>query len=307
MQDESDGVGAGAGSVAVDEAAGTSEENDMMSKKNGDGPDDVGNVVGRDAARAATGGEDANQIPPPARSEGGQQQPSPGETHAHRGFDADVSGASSLEFASAQLATTIDGVKEEGRALPFHTISTEKQQRPGGIMDDSHESAHFQPEEGEREGDEGFASDGFGGEAEHTMLGGRSEFSGRGFQADAGESHGDMSTQNSGGINSAEDDDFGTRSQRMFDGSRVAEPDNVQIVDAGDGADLIPGVDDLPIFANDQSKALNDEIKVRTCSMYQVRRSRWEQVRMARWPYKKYVKYVLRYMGTRCPFTSCIT
>lgn len=59
------------------------------------------------------------------------------------------------------------------------------------------------------------------------------------------------------------DDDSGSRRRRMFDGSRVAEPDDVQVVDAGEGADLIAGVDDLPIFANDQSKALNDEIKVR--------------------------------------------
>lgn len=55
----------------------------------------------------------------------------------------------------------------------------------------------------------------------------------------------------------------GLRSRRMFDGSRVAEPDDHQIVDAGEGADVIPGVDDLPVFANDQSKALNDETKVR--------------------------------------------
>ncbi|CAN0172496.1 unnamed protein product, partial [Scytosiphon promiscuus] len=57
------------------------------------------------------------------------------------------------------------------------------------------------------------------------------------------------------------DGDSVSRSRRMFDGSRIAEPDDVQVVDAGDGADLIAGVDDLPIFANDQSKALNDEIK----------------------------------------------
>lgn len=54
-----------------------------------------------------------------------------------------------------------------------------------------------------------------------------------------------------------------SRSRRMFDGSRVAERDDNQIVDAGEGADVIPGVDDLPVFANDQSKALNDETKVR--------------------------------------------
>eukprot|EP00752_Nemacystus_decipiens_P012053 g10686.t1 len=53
----------------------------------------------------------------------------------------------------------------------------------------------------------------------------------------------------------------------MFDGSRVAEPDDVQIVDAGEGADAIPGVDDLPVFANEQSKALNDEIKRREKSV----------------------------------------
>lgn len=50
--------------------------------------------------------------------------------------------------------------------------------------------------------------------------------------------------------------------RRMFDGSRVPEPDDSQIIDTKEGADNIPGVDDLPIFANDQSKALNDEIKV---------------------------------------------
>ena len=309
MQDESDGVGEGGGSVAVDEAAGTGEENNMMSRRNGDGPDDVGNLVGRDAARAATGSEGAKRTPPPARSEEGQQQPSPGDAYSNRGFDAGVSGTSSLDLANAQLATTVggdDGVEEEGRALPFDSINTEKQQRPGDIMDDSHGSAHFQPEEGERLGDEGFASD--GGEAERAMLGGRSEFSGRGYQADAGEINGDMGTQDSGGVNNAEDDIFGTPGRRMFDGSRVAEPDNVQIVDAGDGADLIPGVDDLPIFANDQSKALNDEVKVRYhCSMDQVRRSRWEQGRMARSPYRKNLKYVLLYMGTRCLFTSCHT
>lgn len=57
-------------------------------------------------------------------------------------------------------------------------------------------------------------------------------------------------------------DESGSR-RRIFDGSRLAEPDDSQIVDAGEGADVIPGVDDLPVFANDQSKALNDEIKVR--------------------------------------------
>lgn len=52
--------------------------------------------------------------------------------------------------------------------------------------------------------------------------------------------------------------------RRMFDGSRVAEPaDDIRVVHAGEGADLIAGVDDLPVFANEQSKALNDEIKVR--------------------------------------------
>lgn len=50
--------------------------------------------------------------------------------------------------------------------------------------------------------------------------------------------------------------------RRMFDGSRVAEPDDIQVVHAGEGADLIAGVDDLPVFANEQSKALNDETKV---------------------------------------------
>lgn len=274
VKEEDNGVGAGSGSVTIDEEAGAGGENDMMSRKNGDGPDDVGNLVDRDAARTATEGEDteAKQTPPIAQSEEEQQQQtSPGDTYANRGIDATISGTNSLESADAQHATTIvrgvDGEEEEGRALPFHTMNTEKQQRPDDTMDDSHGSAHFQPQEGKRVKDEAFASDGYGGEAENTMLGGRSEFSGRGgyqgYQADGGEDHGDGGTQGSGGVDNAEDDNFGTRGRRMFDGSRVAEPDNVQIVDAGDGADVIPGVDDLPIFANDQSKALNDEVKVR--------------------------------------------
>ena len=50
--------------------------------------------------------------------------------------------------------------------------------------------------------------------------------------------------------------------REVIDGSRMTETDHGQIVDATEGADNIPGVDDLPIFANEQSKALNDEIKV---------------------------------------------
>lgn len=267
VKDEDDGVGSRGGRVVIDEAAGAGEENDMMSKISGDGPDDVGNLVDRDAARAATEGEDteAKQTLRPAQGEQQEEQSSPGDTDAKPGFDIGVSGTSSLASADAQHATTIRGDDggEEGRALPFHAVDTEKQQRPDDVMDGSHGSSYFQSEEGKRAGDEGFASDRYGEGVENTLLGERSEFSGRGYQADGGEGHGDMGTQGSGGINNAEDDNLGTRSRRMFDGSRVAEPDNVQIVDAGDGADVIPGVDDLPIFANDQSKALNDEVKVR--------------------------------------------
>lgn len=78
-----------------------------------------------------------------------------------------------------------------------------------------------------------------------------------------GNSDGIEGTKSFGERRQEVDDDSGSRSRRMFDGSRVAEPDDIQVVDAGEGADLIAGVDDLPIFANDQSKALNDEIKVR--------------------------------------------
>lgn len=53
------------------------------------------------------------------------------------------------------------------------------------------------------------------------------------------------------------------RERSLFEGSRIEEQlEEGQVVDARDGADVIPGVDDLPIFANEQSKALNDEIKV---------------------------------------------
>lgn len=65
------------------------------------------------------------------------------------------------------------------------------------------------------------------------------------------------------GIERGADGRLGRQDQRMFDGSRVEErQDEGQIVDAREGADVIPGVDDLPIFANEQSKALNDEVKV---------------------------------------------
>lgn len=53
------------------------------------------------------------------------------------------------------------------------------------------------------------------------------------------------------------------RDRELFDGSGIAEQQNeARVVYAGEGADNIPGVDDLPVFANEQSKALNDEIKV---------------------------------------------
>lgn len=55
----------------------------------------------------------------------------------------------------------------------------------------------------------------------------------------------------------------GTDDRHTFDRSKSVRPDDDQVVDAREGADEIPGVDDLPFFANDQSKALNDEIKVR--------------------------------------------
>ncbi len=72
---------------------------------------------------------------------------------------------------------------------------------------------------------------------------------------------GGVGSTTSFGDGGREVDESGSR-RRIFDGSRLAEPDDSQIVDAGEGADNIPGVDDLPVFANDQSKALNDEIKV---------------------------------------------
>lgn len=68
--------------------------------------------------------------------------------------------------------------------------------------------------------------------------------------------------KSSGGLGSGQRGSPGPN-RKAFDGARMSAPEESQLVDAGEGADLIPGVDDLPIFANEQSKALNDEIKVR--------------------------------------------
>lgn len=56
---------------------------------------------------------------------------------------------------------------------------------------------------------------------------------------------------------------FGPADEKTLQGTRMIQSEQSQTMDDNEGADLIPGVDDLPIFANEQSKALNDEIKVR--------------------------------------------
>ena len=269
VREEDEGVDAGAGGVAVEEA-GAGEENGMMSKKSGDFKSgEVGNSLVGAAHTETKSMADVKKTPPTAQSEEGEgEHPSLGDTDVKGGFDdLGVTGAG-LESDDAQHAlTTGADYMGEGQALPFHT--TENQQRTDDIMDDSHgNSVQFELEHDKPAGNKGLVNDGYGGEVESAMLGATSEYSGGGYQADGGDGHGDdMGTQGSGG-NNIEDDNFsGTRGRRMFDGSRVAEPDNVQIVDASDGADVIPGVDDLPIFANDQSKALNDEVKVSMCSL----------------------------------------
>lgn len=58
-------------------------------------------------------------------------------------------------------------------------------------------------------------------------------------------------------------ENFGPADEKTLQGTRMTQSEQSQMMDDNEGADLIPGVDDLPIFANEQSKALNDEIKVR--------------------------------------------
>lgn len=53
------------------------------------------------------------------------------------------------------------------------------------------------------------------------------------------------------------------RDGKILNENVVESSQENQVVDTNEGADLIPGVDDLPVFANEQSKALNDEIKVK--------------------------------------------
>lgn len=80
-----------------------------------------------------------------------------------------------------------------------------------------------------------------------------------------GENKGSGHIRDAGGMKfSASGSDGRIRRERtLFDDSRIEEQqEEGQVVDVRDGVDVIPGVDDLPVFATEQSKALNDEIKV---------------------------------------------
>lgn len=159
-----------------------------------------------------------------------------------------------------------DGAHEEDIQQEHHFDGPMDSKPPSpvgfGVEDDG------ESEQSERAGAEGFDRGGYGGrEIEDDGMHPISSQPLRGRHQDRsagneGDGHTGTGTTKGLGFDEA-NDDAGSRGQRMFDGSRVAEPDDVEIVDAGEGADIIPGVDDLPVFANDQSKALNDEIKVR--------------------------------------------
>eukprot|EP00903_Cladosiphon_okamuranus_P007688 g7452.t1 len=193
-------------------------------------------------------------------------QPS-GMSSEHQPLDGDMYAKnSSREQGYPTTHGGGDGPHEEDIQQDRHFDGAMDSNPPGPVgfgMDD--DAANEQSELG---GAEGFDSSGYGGTgikddgmhpASSQPLRGRHEDS---SGVDEGDRHIGMGTNKGLGFEET-NDDSGSRGRRMFDGSRVAEPDDVQVVDAGEGADIIPGVDDLPVFANDQSKALNDEIKRR--------------------------------------------
>lgn len=217
------------------------------------------------------------QPPGPAFSDLAQDRPQPSGTSSEQQqfLDADTHAKDSQE---QQYPTDEGGGSNRAHEQNIHhehqlddTMGSKPQSPVGFSIED--DAADGQPEPG---GAEGIESDGYRGRgiennATHPIS---SQPPPRRYEdsSDNGnDGHKNAGIGSNKGSAYEANDDSGSRGRRMFDGSRVAEPDDTQIVDAGEGADIIPGVDDLPVFANDQSKALNDEIKVREGEFQQAR------------------------------------
>ena len=235
--------------------------------------DEAGNAVD-DADVPAPGGADGvagSETPQPPETvfpSTAQDRPQPrGTSSEQQHLDGDMHAKNSSRergYPTSQAGGD-DGAQEESIQNEHHfdgTMNSKVQSPVGFGVEDN--AAREQSGTGDAEG---FDSGGFGGrgienDGMHPIssqpLHERHEGGSGGIDVDR---HTGMGS--SKGFGDEANDDSGSLGRRMFDGSRVAEPDDVQIVDAGEGADIIPGVDDLPVFANDQSKALNDEIKVR--------------------------------------------
>ncbi|CAM9109341.1 unnamed protein product [Ectocarpus fasciculatus] len=244
-----------------------------------DGQNDAGQNeggVGHPADQADNAAHDANVETPESR--GREEDPSPPLVG-----DTNVAPEQTIasEMSGADVVSDTDMDDNQDREYPVTT--EEGQGEEGGHLDQlQQEDSMGVPMFGNPESPVGF---GLGGDAAQLSKSGGEDGingDGRGVRETTGDTiypNSSKAQQNNddgddyavgmgsrrgfGEGGQGASDDAGSRSRRMFDGSRVAEPDNLQIVEAGEGADIIPGVDDLPVFANDQSKALNDEIKVR--------------------------------------------
>lgn len=185
------------------------------------------------------------------------QQPS-SVSFAHN-ISVDTSGAALQQSPTGRYKSTPKDVGEEtGRqSQPY----AEQRQQSSGVIIDSRENVRSEYEDAAKSAqDKDFDQRRYGKGEDSEMIPGRLEFSAGAYQADDYR-HGEVGRKAFGHQDEA--GNFGEQGRQLFDGSMVAEPDVNQVVDASDGAEFIPGVDDLPIFANDQSKALNNEIKVR--------------------------------------------
>lgn len=256
--------------------AGTDDE---TGQNDGEHPDEAGNAVGpaNTTTPDSAGGKAESSLPLDAEPSNVAQVPPPQSTGASsEQFFADMSynknRSQQQEYPTTHEEGGGDGEEEK------HVDQQQQEHQFEGTIDGSPASpAGFGIEDdaaqqSARGGAEGFDAGGHGGgELENDAMypSTSQDLPGRYLGNSDGRNDGD---DHAGGMEarkgfgeSGQDtkDDSESRSRRMFDGSRVAEPDDLQIVDAGEGADIIPGVDDLPVFANDQSKALNDETKVR--------------------------------------------
>lgn len=237
---------------SADEAGNPTESADVLTPGSADGDGIAGSEVPQPPVTAFS--NVAQDRPQPGDNMSSQQELVDADTHAKN--SSQEQGYPTIQGGRG------NGAHEEDMQLEQHfdgSMESKPQSPVGfGVEDDC---ANGQSEPG---GAEGLDSGGYGGRGgEDDGMHPMSSQPPRGRHGNDSGGNDHTGRGGSKGFGDGANDDSGSRGRRMFDGSRVAEPDDVQIVDAGEGADVIPGVDDLPVFANDQSKALNDEIKVR--------------------------------------------